>query len=202
MSPASCCDPESLTQRSSWSCFHLNIRILQPFTAGTNILLLHTVTSQRAQPACSRQPPASTRSAPTSRITFQQPRRSEQTGNAIGSFRSSLTFRQFDSFPSLTAEVESAGECDHVTRKPLPQAHTCLISLFVTCRMSFCLPKFHSDTTEIYYLCKKKKKSSQCSIINVSLQKWDRNRKDKILLMNLKETDERQCLQSTTRHQK
>lgn len=97
-----------------------------------------------------RQPPACARSAPASWIT------SQQTENR--SFRFS-TFCQFDSFPSLPAEVQSAGECDHVTRKSLPQAHTCLTSLFVTRRLSFCLLTFQSDTSEIYYLCKKKTKT-------------------------------------------
>lgn len=74
-----------------------------------------------------------------------------------------------------------------MTRKSLPQAHTCLVSLFATRRLSFCLLTFHSDTSEIYYLCKKKQqKNGQCSKINVSLQKQDRTRKDKILLVNVK----------------
>lgn len=75
-----------------------------------------------------------------------------------------------------------------MTRKSLPQARTCLISLFVTRRLSFCLLAFHSDTSEIYYLCKIKqtKTNGQCSKTKVSLQKEDRARKDKILLVNLK----------------
>lgn len=76
-----------------------HLRILQLCAAGTNILLLHAVPSQRAGSA--RQPPASARSAPASWIRYQQ------TENAIRSFRScvpqrSPTFRQFDSFPSLS----------------------------------------------------------------------------------------------------